>query len=100
MTVFTQDCANSSKRKVLIQTARTLPGISAIHFGNWPVIWILCSLTVSPPSVGKPCCLTDDNVSPVDDKDDEDYHSDQEDQDPLGMNDSDDTRGLASKNDG
>ncbi|KAJ7882912.1 hypothetical protein B0H13DRAFT_2538887 [Mycena leptocephala] len=36
----------------------------------------------------------------VDDKDDEDYHSDQEDQDPLGMNDSDDTRGLASKNDG
>jgi hypothetical protein len=36
----------------------------------------------------------------VDDKDDEDYYSGQEDQDPLGMDKSDDTRSLASEADG
>jgi hypothetical protein len=44
--------------------------------------------------------LNDDNVSPVDDEDDEDYYSGQEDQDPLGMDESDDTRMLSSEDDG
>jgi hypothetical protein len=39
---------------------------------------------------------TDSNLSPVD----EDYYSDQEDQDPLCMDESDDTRSLASEDDG
>jgi hypothetical protein len=38
------------------------------------------------------------NVSPVDDEDDEDYYSGQEDQGPLGLDESDDI--LATKDDG
>jgi hypothetical protein len=40
--------------------------------------------------------LTDINLSPVD----EDYYSDEDDQDPSGMDDPDDTRSLASEDDG
>jgi hypothetical protein len=98
MTVFTPDCVSSIKGKVLIQTAWTLLAILASHFVNWPVRLILCSLTVSPPSVSKPYCPTDDNVSPVDDEDDEDYYSDPKDQGPLHTDD--DTHNLASQDDG
>ncbi|KAJ7863402.1 hypothetical protein B0H13DRAFT_2565184 [Mycena leptocephala] len=49
---------------------RTLLGISIIHFGNWPVIWMLRS------------------------------HMGEEDQDPLGMDESDDTHMLSSEDDG
>jgi hypothetical protein len=36
----------------------------------------------------------------VDDEDDEDYYSGQKDQDPLGMDEADDMRSLASEADG
>jgi hypothetical protein len=42
---------------------------------------------VSQPSRGKPCCSTDNNLSPVDD---EDYFSDEDNQDLLSMDKSDD----------
>jgi hypothetical protein len=68
------------------------------HFVNWPVRLILCSLTVSPPSLGKPCCLTDSDLSSVD----EDYYSDEDNQESLGMDqdESDDIRSLGSEDDG
>jgi hypothetical protein len=57
---------------------------------------MLRSHMVSPSFLGKTCCWTDTNLLPVD----EDYYSDEDDQDPSGMDDSDDTRSLASEDDG